>query len=93
MFKIKMLSDAVGCADGINQKRYEKGSVYVINESLYTSFKNMGWCELVVEKQAKNPVKETTSKKINYETKTSVEQSDKQKTPLKIGEIKVDGQN
>jgi hypothetical protein len=58
MYKIRMLKDCDGYEDGFTCKLYKKGQEYNIGASLFKSFRNMGFCELVLEETVQEPVAE-----------------------------------
>lgn len=76
MYNIKMLVSCEAYEDGYTKKLYAKDSIYSVNESLFNSFKNMGYCELVIETQVADPV---------VEKKIIAPASDTKKKSLKKG--------
>ena len=75
-FNIKMTEDQTGCDNGFVIKKYNKGETYIVGESLFNSFKNMGACELVEDKKPvkkavkkANPVKENKTIEVVEEVK------------------------
>ena len=78
-----MLSSHKGSDDGINGQLYEKGKQYEVGESLFNSFKNMGACKLVDNKEPEQKKEKESSEDKEVDNKKSPSEDTKAVDPVK----------